>query len=272
MGRISLIFLVLCLIANFLPACNDAVAKSNYKLGASCRRCSFEDPMAHWYEFEPDDADDDYLGCANPDLLEATSFTVVGKVRREDKNDNNSAIMSLYTDGTDQSWMLYSIAVDTYAKAARNACNGVDQINTNALGVASGEDILVAMTFEYSGNAGVNDSTLKVYVRDPHGWSINTLATARGPVIDCTGLFRVASWELGVAAYSFDGRHYWDAYYASVMVQADLQDMYDGTSHPATDYDPLFYIDYSKAVAATYVPEVGEGIVLDVFGSPVQGP
>jgi len=277
MRRLLSLLLVLGLSAEFLPACTDAEASTDYISGAAARRsrgdsCAYETPTDHYWDFEPDDADDDYLGHANVDALEADSFTVVGRIRVEDLANDDGTVFSNITGAGDDNWALYFQDPNTCAALyAENNCEGFSTDATATATWVSGEDVLLAMTFDYSGNAGAGDSTLKIYIIEDGGTTVTTDATAVGPVLDCTAVLRIASIHAAEANMSLDGRMYWTAYYASVIAQGDLEDMFDEVSHPACDFTPVLYEDFHEAVAATNTTEVG-AYEFDVFGSPVQGP
>jgi len=231
---------------------------------------SYEDPMDHYWDFEPDDADDDYLWQNNIDALEATTYTLVAVVTYE-------ALITEYiggmrTGGVDESYFLYVVGgPEVRASTARNDCSTMSLDSRADGGWGAGTSALVALTFEYSGNAGVGDSTKKIYVIRAGSVLVDTDANSVGPINDCTGQVYIAAIG-ALTTNAWDGKIYWWAYYDSALAQGDLEDLFDGTKHPAVDFTPIVYVDFSKAVDATYAPEVGAEHVFTVVGSPVQGP
>jgi hypothetical protein len=272
MRRLLSLLLIVGLAAELLPACTDAEA-GDYLTGAGARRSrvgGFEAPTDHYWDFEVD-GDDDYLKVANIDALEADDYTVVAVVHFEDITAKDNCIASQYSWATDQwSWALGGDDNTAKGTTCSNNCANSD-FNVDPVVLNNTEALLVAMTFDYSGNPGDGDSTLTLWTRKAAGMESDIDATLVGPVIDCTGVFSIGTRDGAEANYSFDGKIYWVAYYASVLTEQNLEDLYDGTKHPATDFTPVLYWDASKAVAGTYTTEVGS-YVLTVTGDPVQGP
>lgn len=283
-----LLSLLLVVVAGLLPACNDvafdiatvryalASASTDYTAGAAARRsrggaCEFESQTDHYWDFEPDDADDDYLWIANIDALEASTYTLVAGVTYEANPVGAEYVGGMRTGGADESYLLrISGGPDLEGSTARNDCGTMETGVRADAGWGVDTYAVLAMTFAYSGNAGVGDSTKKLYVVRAGSTLVTTSVTAMGPINDCTGKVGVGGIP-DLALNSWDGRIYWWAYYASELTQANLEDLFAGTLHPACDFTALFYWDGSKAVAVTYETEVG-GYVLAVVGSPVQGP
>ncbi|MCK5850144.1 MAG: hypothetical protein KAH23_04455, partial [Kiritimatiellae bacterium] len=74
----------------------------------------------------------------------------------------------------------------------------------------------------------------------------------------------------GVTLYPFRGKLYFIAIYDSVISKATNEAILAGTTQPY-DLSPVFYIDFSQNVAATYTSEIGDK-TLTVTGTPVKGP
>jgi len=278
MRRLLSLLLILCLAAEFLPACTDAEA-SDYLHGAAARRsrasAGYEAPTDHFYDFEA--GRPDWFTQANVDATEATTYTVFAII------DPESVIGTPYwtankkpPGGAANTWYSYLTNnggdVRMHGYSATNSCTGSSN-ETEETGIAvPGPLMLVSLSFDYSGNPGVFDSTIEVCViTAARGIECNSSATFQGPVLDCAGTLQIGA-EYSTGTNPFDGKYYAWGYYAGKIVSADLEDIFDGTKHPATDFTPVMYVDFSKPVADTYAPEVGAEYVFTVHGDPVQGP
>lgn len=244
----------------------------SYLVGAGARRSrgvSFEDPLDHYWSFIEND--DEYLTCANIDAMEANNFTVVAAMAYD--ADQNMDVVSMYDVNDQKTWSLcYRSSSFARGYTGRNSCSDFSSTQGDPdVGWAQGAVALIALSFEYSGNPGAEDSDRGAYVvRGGAVTKEDHVLTVPGPIPDCTGPFSIGRTS-GVEILSMDGDIYWVAYYPSVLTGANLIDLEDGTLHPGENFNPVMYIDFSKPVAATYTTEVG-GYVLNVVGTPTQGP
>lgn len=273
MRRLLSLLLIVGLAVELLPACTDAEA-GDYLSGAAARRsrgCEYEAPTDHYYDFEPDDADDDYMWMNNVAAMEASTYTLVAGVTYEANPGALEYLGGMRSGGADESYFL-SIANGPELRGATsfNDCATMVTEDRTDAGWAVNTYAVLAMTFAYSGNPGVGDSTKKLYIIRAGSTLVDTRVTAVGPINDCTGKVYIGGIG-GLPPNSWDGRIYWWAYYDSEFTQSDLEDLFDGTKHPACDFTPVLYWDGSKVVAGTYTTEVGD-YVLNVVGTPVQGP
>ena len=74
--------------------------------------------------------------------------------------------------------------------------------------------------------------------------------------------------NLGVDSGGKSSTLYWIALYHTLLTQQDIEDLTSGKKHPVDDFTPVLYLDFHKAVGATYTPDVGTDYVYGVEGSP----
>jgi hypothetical protein len=247
--------------------------------GASARRVRGEagyaaDPYADWCDLEPDDATPDYWKLSGgSNTLEADDYTVWAIVRPEDFGSNVYPV-ALYSSTSNRSWEISVTSIKILScRSTANACSSSTVVQKQDSGWNSSVDALVALTFDYSGNPGSSDSTMRVWVIRSGATSGDVNASVVGPVIDCTADFTVGTRVGLEASASYDGRIYAVGYNNAVLSQTNLEDIFNGTDHPVDDYPSLqYYVDFSDSdgFSGTYTPEVGEGD-LTAFGNPVQG-
>ena len=115
--------------------------------------------------------------------------------------------------------------------------------------------------------AGIPDST-------GTGTISSTLTSSQTkPVYEGGGDFRLGAASSGISY--LQGKLYFVAIYHNNLSIQDMEDIYDGTKHPADDFedDITFYIDFHQKVGSTYTSEIGNiTFSISGTGTPVAGP
>jgi hypothetical protein len=200
------------------------------------------------------------------------SFSIVAMLLREGLGSGVRG--ELCTFGEDvNGWKLFGLelqAGDQHRMKASSTGNAFTENNNPGLASANLHKIF-AFTYQYVGAGAMNVANRHVVTK---GAATPTVATSTyntypGPIFDPGSAPQLTvGRNLGLEPLR-QTRIYWLAYYKNyIMSTAELIDLHWRRKHPVEDFNPDLYVDFSKDVAATYVPERG-GVTFTVEGTPV---
>lgn len=199
-------------------------------------------------------------------------FTIAAVLRRDDVNPSQySSVMMVGTwtvAGKNVMMLLLEPDSDIVAGASSDGNVMVTQVGPKV--GSDAEANMAAYTYEWAGVGVMNPHVQYRFSRQSGDLSNNQDFPGQIWIPGTAPRLNITT-NLGThtVADPRPGYIYWLAYWKGTLIsQADLSDLYRGVKNPIRDFPtPDFYLDFHKAVGATYTPEVGTHLVLNVLGS-----
>jgi len=231
------------------------------------------DPTASWWYFNGVDA---YLilgnGSMEQDWLPADSFSIVMLANKDNAAGDSCLANKRYGAAVgNRVWDL------RHRLCQFTGNNNFDYPLTSLINPA-GMTTLYAMTVNHVGAAN-NEEYLyqinSVIGQDKKSSLILPWPPQQNAGIDVYLAGEVID-EAPMTINYFKGHLYWAAFYNSQLSDANLNALYNGTAKP-WDFSPMCYVDFHKAVGATYESEISSGTnapyIWNVVGTPIlNGP
>jgi|GEM_PF-3538113 len=223
-----------------------------------------EDPEAHWWNFN---GSTDRLVLPGADAagfdphLGTDDFTVAGYYQPANTSQN-SGIFAKWKP-THTCWRVHQATNSIRHSISKDA--GAVHYNVLAVAdLAATTDSFFCGRYDYVAD-GTSDLFLQSRVND------DSNLNCYGPIYSTTSAdVTMAYYDSGVDRY-FNGRIYWLAYWPRKLSDAEVAALKNKTTLPYELYpDEIKYIDFSRAVAATYQLNIGNE-VFTVYGTPSLG-
>lgn len=231
-------------------------------------------PEAAWWDFTKSGGDDLSLSGSSADAAlfdphsNTDDFTVAGVIAPDTEAiSNRSGVLTKWNNSTPaKSWLIYTEPTGEIGISVEGSSG------TSGVRVA-GELSAGAKTFFCGRYHFVTDGTSELHFRAND--ATLSKSDAVGPVVTETGADVEIADFVGSTDRHYDGKIYWLAYWNRKLTDTEVAGLADNSIRPQ-QLNPDFYIDFHRAVAATYESDIPQPYTnrefdLAVDGTPTKG-